>query len=40
MSSLPPVEKFTTRGGVRIYRLPMMVFPGFIGYSYLLLNPH
>lgn len=38
MSSLPPVEKFTTRAGVRIYRLPMMVFPGFIGYSYLILN--
>jgi glyoxylase-like metal-dependent hydrolase (beta-lactamase superfamily II) len=38
MSQLPPVEKFSTRGGVKIYRLPMMVFPGFIGYSYLLLN--
>lgn len=38
MSHLPPIEKFTTRGGVRIYRLPMMVFPGFVGYSYLILN--
>lgn len=38
MSQLPPIEKFMTRGGVTIYRLPMMVFPGFIGYSYLLLN--
>ncbi len=38
MSQLPPVEKFSTQGGVKIYRLPMMVFPGFIGYSYLLLN--
>ncbi|MCL4256534.1 MAG: MBL fold metallo-hydrolase [Anaerolineae bacterium] len=38
MSQLPPIEKFTTRGGVTIYRLPMMVFPGFIGYSYLILN--
>ena len=38
MSQLPAIEKFTTRGGVTIYRLPMMVFPGFIGYSYLLLN--
>lgn len=38
MSNLPPVEKFETRAGVKIYRLPMMVFPSFIGYSYLILN--
>ncbi len=36
---LPAVERFETNTGVRIYRIPMMVFPnGFIGFSYVVLN--
>jgi glyoxylase-like metal-dependent hydrolase (beta-lactamase superfamily II) len=36
---MPSVQQFTTRSGVRIYRMPLVVFPnGFVGYSYLVLN--
>ena len=39
MSNLPAVERFTTSTGIRIYRIPMIVFPnGFVGYSYVILN--
>jgi glyoxylase-like metal-dependent hydrolase (beta-lactamase superfamily II) len=33
------VKKFTTRAGVRLYQIPMVVFPnGFVGYSYLVFD--
>lgn len=33
------IERFETKAGIRIYRIPMLVFPnGFIGYSYVVLN--
>jgi len=33
------VKKFTNRGGVRFYQIPMVVFPnGFVAYSYLVFN--
>lgn len=39
MSKLPPIECFETNTGVRIYRIPMIVFPnGFVGFSNLILN--
>lgn len=39
MNSLPPIEKFTSSGGARIYRIPMIVFPnGFMAYSFLVLD--
>lgn len=34
--TLPRVERFESNSSVRIYRIPMFVFPGFIGYSHLL----
>ena len=39
MTTLPPVQQYTTNSGVRIYRIPLVLFPNnFVGYSYLLLN--
>jgi len=39
MAALPPVEKFKTNSGVRLYRIPMIVFPnGFMAYSYVMLG--
>ena len=39
MSNLPTIERFDTKNGARIYRIPMMVFPNnFIGFSHLLLD--
>ncbi len=38
MSSLPPIERFVSNTGVRIYRIPCEAFPGFIAYVYLLLE--
>lgn len=40
MTTLPaPIECFTTRSGIRIYRLPMTVFySGFRGYAYVILG--
>lgn len=39
MNSTMVVKKFESDTGVRIYRIPMVVFPnGFVGYSYVLLN--
>ncbi|RMG72176.1 MAG: MBL fold metallo-hydrolase [Chloroflexi bacterium] len=33
------IERFETKAGIRIYRIPMVVFPnGFVGYSYVILN--
>jgi glyoxylase-like metal-dependent hydrolase (beta-lactamase superfamily II) len=36
--SLPPIERFTTRSGIRLYRLPLEVFPHFIAYAYVVLG--
>jgi len=38
MPDLPPVERFVASTGVRIYRIPCEVFPGFVAYVYLLLE--
>lgn len=39
MSSNSSVQRFESKSGVRIYRMPMTVFPnGFVGYCYILLN--
>jgi glyoxylase-like metal-dependent hydrolase (beta-lactamase superfamily II) len=39
VTSLPAIERFDTNTGVRIYRIPMMLFPPeFIGFSYVILN--
>ncbi len=37
-ATLPQVQQFDSSTGVRIYRLPMYVFPNFVGYAYLLLG--
>ncbi|MAU13153.1 MAG: MBL fold metallo-hydrolase [Anaerolineaceae bacterium] len=34
----PVIQRFESSTGARIYRIPMDVFPGFIGYAYLLLG--
>jgi glyoxylase-like metal-dependent hydrolase (beta-lactamase superfamily II) len=36
MIQLPEIECFTTAGGVKIYRIPCEVFPGFVGFAHLL----
>lgn len=38
MSALPPIQRFESNTGVRIYRLPVEAFPNFIAYCYLLLE--
>lgn len=38
MSTLPPIQRFTSNNGVTIYALPSEAFPGFIVYSYVLLG--
>ena len=39
MVSLPPVERFESNSGARIYRIPMVLFPNdFTGYSFLVLD--
>lgn len=39
MTNLPPLLRFESSNGARIYRLPMQVFSnGFIAYSYLVLD--
>ncbi len=39
MTTLPPIEKFTTSNGVAIYRVPVTVFPnGFVGFVHLLVG--
>jgi glyoxylase-like metal-dependent hydrolase (beta-lactamase superfamily II) len=39
MSSLPAIERFDSNTGVRLYRIPLMLFPnGFIGFCYMVLN--
>lgn len=36
--SSPPIERFTTPNGVRIYRIPVEAFPGFTAYCYVILG--
>lgn len=38
MPTLPPIQRFESSTGVRIYRLPVEAFPGFIAYCYVLLE--
>ena len=39
MTTLPPIEAYRTPDGVKLYRLPMVVFPnGFVAYAYLVLE--
>lgn len=38
MASLPPIQRFESNTGARIYRIPVEVFPGFIAYCYVLLE--
>lgn len=38
MTTLPPVQRFETSSGARIYRIPVEAFPGFIAYCYILLE--
>ena len=38
MIELPPVERFESNSGARIYRMPCEAFPGFIVYAYLVLE--
>lgn len=38
MTELPPVERFLSSTGVRIYRIPCEAFPGFISFAYVLLE--
>ncbi len=38
MTSLPPIERFESSSGARIYRIPAEVFPGFIAYCYVVLD--
>lgn len=35
---LPPLERYITAGGVRIYRLPVVAFPGLEAYAHLVLG--
>lgn len=34
----PTVQQFESNSGVRIYRIPLSAFPGFIGYAHLLIG--
>ncbi len=39
MSDLPPIQRFESSSGARIYRIPMLLFPNnFVGYSHVVLN--
>lgn len=38
MASLPPIERFESSAGARIYRLPVEAFPDFIVYCYVVLG--
>jgi glyoxylase-like metal-dependent hydrolase (beta-lactamase superfamily II) len=38
MAALPPIERFESSSGARIYRLPVEVFPDFIAYCYVVLE--
>ena len=34
----PPVEKFVSDGGLRVYRMRLEVFPGFYAHAHLVLG--
>jgi glyoxylase-like metal-dependent hydrolase (beta-lactamase superfamily II) len=36
--ALPPIQRFESSSGVRLYRLPVEAFPGFIAYAYIVLG--
>ncbi len=38
MTPLPPIERFQSNTGVRIYRIPVLAFPGLIAFCYILLE--
>jgi glyoxylase-like metal-dependent hydrolase (beta-lactamase superfamily II) len=38
MTSLPAIERFESSSGARIYRIPVEAFPGFIAYTYIVLE--
>ena len=38
MSHLPPVARFTSSTGVRIYRMSCQAFPSLVAHTYLLLG--
>jgi len=38
MTQLPAIECFPTSNGAQIYRFPLVVFPGLVGFSHLILN--
>lgn len=38
MTSLPPIERFESSSGARIYRMPVEAFPGFVAYTYIVLE--
>src|SRR5215475_5589625 len=38
MSSLPPIERYQSSGGARIYRIPVDAFSGLIAYCYVILD--
>jgi glyoxylase-like metal-dependent hydrolase (beta-lactamase superfamily II) len=38
MAVLPPIQRFESNTGARIYRIPVEAFPGFIAYCYVVLE--
>jgi glyoxylase-like metal-dependent hydrolase (beta-lactamase superfamily II) len=36
--ALPPIQRFDSSAGIRIYRIPVEAFPGFIAYAYIVLG--
>ena len=38
MTSLPAIERFESDTGARIYRIPVEAFPGFVAYTYIVLE--
>lgn len=38
MIDLPPIEQFVSSTGARIYRLPVLAFPGLVTYCYVVLD--
>src|SRR5690349_11598681 len=38
MIELPPIERFVSSSGAKLYRIPVEAFPGFIAYAYLIFD--
>lgn len=38
LTELPPIERFQSSSGAKIYRLPVEAFPGFIAYAYVVFD--